>query len=97
MDQRVDKGHAHGARAHDKVCGFEAFHGRTFRKRCATTEVVRCDSVLSSGLDQVCHFRAADKTEAERDEERREVRALVHFILPVRDSFIKTKRGECAA
>jgi hypothetical protein len=87
VDQRVHKGHAHGARAHDKVGGFEAFHRRVLR-RCATTEVILCDGVLGSGLDQVCHFRAADET-AEGDEERREVRALVHFVLPVRDSHEK--------
>ena len=89
MDQRVHKGHAHRTRAHNKMSGFEAFHGRIIRKRCATTEIVRRDGVLCSGLDQLCHFRAADETEAEGDEERREVRTLVHFVLPVRDSFMK--------
>ena len=89
VNQRVHEGHAHGARAHDKVCGFEALHCRILRKRCATTEVVHRDGVFSRGLDQLCHFRAADETEAEGDEERREVRTLVHFCLPVRDRFMK--------
>ena len=89
VDQRVNEGHAHGARANDKMRGFEAFYRRVLRKRCATTEIVLCDGVRGSGLDQLCHFRAADETEAEGDEERREVRALVHFCLPVRDRFMK--------
>ena len=83
VDQRVDKGHAHGARANDEMCGFEALHLRILR--CATTEVVCRDGVLGGGLDQLCHVRAADETEAEGDEKRCEVWTLLHFVLPVRD------------
>ena len=89
VDQRVNEGHAHGARAHDEMSGFEALHRRILRIRCAACEVVFRDGVLGSGLDELCHVRAADETEAEGDEEWREVRTLVHFILPVRGSHEK--------